>query len=50
MHNYGSKAAVIDRGTLSKASGLRLAEAVNVSNSTASIRFGDTCPRSQRHA
>ena len=40
LHNYGSKPAVIDKVTLRKASGLRLAEAVIVSNSTALIGYG----------
>ncbi|MFD4598094.1 hypothetical protein ACFWPQ_08635 [Streptomyces sp. NPDC058464] len=37
LHNYGSKTVVIDKVTLRKASGLRLAEAVIVSTSTAFI-------------
>ncbi|MDV7214870.1 hypothetical protein [Streptomyces prunicolor] len=44
LHNYGSKAVTIDRVTLSKASGLRLVEAVIVSNSTALIGYGSGWP------
>ncbi|WP_262064511.1 hypothetical protein [Streptomyces sp. STR69] len=44
LHNYGSKAVVIDKITLRKASGLRLVEAVIVSNSSALIGYGSGWP------
>ncbi|MER7179881.1 hypothetical protein ABT404_10435 [Streptomyces hyaluromycini] len=44
LHNYGSKAVVIDRIMLRKASGLRLVEAVIVPNSSALIGYGAGWP------
>ncbi|MET9081925.1 hypothetical protein ACIPX0_01665 [Streptomyces sp. NPDC090075] len=44
LHNFGSKAVVIDKTTLSKASGLRLVEAVIVSNSSGFIGYGHGWP------
>ncbi|MFD4507909.1 hypothetical protein [Streptomyces sp. NPDC058457] len=44
LHNYGSKAVVVDKITLKEASGLRLVESVIVSNSTAFIGYGHGWP------
>lgn len=44
LHNYGSKAVVIDKVTLSKARGLRVVEAVIVPTSTSLIGYGTGYP------
>jgi hypothetical protein len=44
LHNYGSKPVVVDEVTLSKASGLRLVEAVIVSTSTSLVGYSTGYP------
>ena len=44
LHNYGHKALVIDKITLRKASGVRLVEALIVSNSSSFIGYGHGWP------
>ncbi|MGX9889956.1 hypothetical protein [Streptomyces sp. NPDC002276] len=44
LHNYGAKALVIDKITLREANGVRLVEALIVSNSSAFIGYGHGWP------